>query len=546
VAATVPSAAPDLIALGRVWTGDAARPWAEGVAVRGDTIVAVGDGNDLLALAGRGTEVLRAAFVMPGFQDSHVHFLAGGFQLASVNLRDAASPAAFVERLAAHAGTVERGQWILGGDWDHELWPGAPLPERQWIDPVTPDHPVFVTRLDGHMALANSVALRAAGVDRHTADPPGGVIVRGADGDPTGVLKDAAMDLVRRVVPSPGAIAWDAALQRAMAHATRCGVTAIGHMNATNEEVEVFRRAHRRGDLTLRVAVYVAIAQWAAVAEEVRTRGPGDEWLRVAGVKGFVDGSLGSTTAWFDAPYDDAPHTVGLVVTPLDSLRRWMEEADAAGLQLAIHAIGDRANGWLLDALEQIVTMHGPRDRRPRVEHAQHLRRADIGRLGRLGVIAAMQPYHAIDDGRWVERRIGSERAKTTYAFRSLLDAGATLAFGSDWTVAPLDPLLGVYAAVTRRTIDGATPGGWIPAERITVEEALRAYTAANARALFYDRTGVLAPGRAADLVVLDRDVTAIPPETIPETRVLATVVGGRVVFRADGVGRECRPAGIL
>jgi predicted amidohydrolase YtcJ len=280
------------------------------------------------------------------------------------------------------------------------------------------------------------------------------------------------------------------------------------------------------------VSAYPLISGWRAVAERIESQGAGDEWLRVAGVKAFTDGSLGSTTAWFDEPYDDEPTHSGLVTTPLDSLARWMRDADAAGLQLAIHAIGDRANAWLLDTFAGLAATNGARDRRPRVEHAQHLRRADIGRFAELGVIASMQPYHAADDGRWAEKRIGPERIRTTYAFRSLLDADARVAFGSDWSVAPMDPLLGIHAAVTRRTIDGANPGGWVPQERITVEEALRAYTSEGAHAVFAEgRRGTIRPGYDADLVVLDRDLTRVAPEALDQARVRRTIVGGRTVF---------------
>jgi predicted amidohydrolase YtcJ len=319
-----------------------------------------------------------------------------------------------------------------------------------------------------------------------------------------------------------------------MRHAASLGVTAVASVSSSWADVAALRRARERGTLTLRVASYLPLAEWRAVAESVRVGGPGDEWLRAAGVKGFVDGSLGSTTALFDEPFRDAPGTRGLFTTPEDSLRSWIGRADSAGLQVAVHAIGDRANGLLLDIFDSVATAHGPRDRRFRIEHAQHLRPRDIPRFGRLAVIPSMQPYHAADDGRWAEKRIGPERIKTTYAFRSLLDTGAGLVFGSDWTVAPLDPLKGLEAALTRQTIDGRNPDGWVPEQRITLEEALRAYTVANAYAMHLDRVaGRLAPGLAADLVVLDRDLFAIAPTAIHEARVLLTVVAGRVVYRA-------------
>ncbi|HEY8197144.1 MAG TPA: amidohydrolase [Gemmatimonadales bacterium] len=524
----------DLMIYGKVWTGDSAKPWAQAVAVAGDTILAVGDSTALARLIGSSTRVIRngSAMVVPGFMDGHTHFLTGGFQLASVDLRDAASPAEFIGRLKAHAAKLPRGEWILGGDWDHERWPGTPLPERGWIDSVTPNNPVFVNRLDGHMALANSAALRLARLSRTTRDIPGGVIVRGSGGEPTGLLKDEAQNPVIAVVPTPSPSQSDAALKRAMEWAASKGVTAVADVSVPWYEVAALRRAHAAGILTTRVSVYVPLGDWRKMADTVRAQGVGDDRLRVAGVKGYVDGSLGSTTALFYQPYNDAPETMGLLVTPEDSLRAWIGGADSAGLQVVVHAIGERANGLLLDIYDSVGKAHGPRDRRFRVEHAQHLRRGDIIRLARSGVMASMQPYHAIDDGRWAEKRIGPERIKTTYAFRTLLDNGARLGFGSDWTVAPLDPLLGIYAAVTRRTLDGKHPNGWVPGEKITVEEALRAYTTTNAWGVYAEGSrGKLASGYDADLVLLDQDLTAIPPEALERVAVETTIIGGKVVF---------------
>lgn len=524
----------DLVAYGRVWTGDSANPWARAVAVRGDTIAAVGDSAELAAMVGSRTRVIGngTAMIVPGFMDGHAHFLRGGFQLTSVDLRDATSPREFVARIKAFAATLRPGEWILGGTWDHESWPGTPLPDRSWIDSVTPNNPVFVDRLDGHMALANSAALEQAGITRSTREIPGGAIVRRADGEPTGVLKDEAQGPVLAVIPNPSESQSDAALARAMDWAASKGVTAVADVDVPWYEVAALRRAHAAGKLTTRVSVYVPLRDWRRMVDTVRAHGIGDDRLRVAGVKGYVDGSLGSTTALFYRPYNDSPGTSGLFVTPEDSLRAWIGGADSAGLQVVVHAIGERANGVLLDIFDSVAKAHGPRDRRFRVEHAQHLRRADIARLAGSGVIASMQPFHVIDDGRWAEKRIGPERIKTTYAFRSLLDGGAHLAFGSDWTVAPIDPLLGIYAAVTRRTLDGKHPNGWIPQEKISVEEALRAYTSSNAYGVFADTTrGKLAPGFAADFVVLNQDLTAIPAETIDRVAVLSTIAGGQVVF---------------
>lgn len=535
VAACAQPPAPDSLVLGRVWTGDSARPWVEAVAVQGDSIVALGDSTSLLKQAGDKTAVIRGAFVMPGFQDDHAHFIGWGQTLAAVDLRDASTKEEFAGRIAAFAKTLRPGEWILGGNWDHERLPGGRLPTRDWIDSVTPDNPVFVARYDGHMAFANTAALKAAGIDRSVKEVPGGEIVRDARGEPTGVFRDEAMNLVYAAIPPDSPSQLDSALARAMRDAAEHGVTAVSFVSSTWPDVAAIRRARARGALTLRISTYHVLGDWRSPAESLRVNGPGDDWVRVAGVKGFVDGSLGSTTAWFDAPFSDARGTSGLTVTNLDSLRAWVGGADSAGLQVVVHAIGDRANGWILDLFDSVATAHRARDRRFRIEHAQHLRRADIPRFAALGVIPSMQPYHAIDDGRWAEKRIGPERIKTTYAFRSLLDAGARLAFGSDAPVAFLDPMVGVYAAVTRATLDGKNPGGWVPEEKITVEEALRAYTAANAWGTYMEgKTGVLRPGMKADLAVLDQDLTAIAPEQIKDAKVVATMVGGRVVYRRE------------
>jgi predicted amidohydrolase YtcJ len=550
--ATAASRPADLIIYGRVWTGDSARPWAEAIAVAGDTIIEVGDSSQVARLVGSATKVMNngKAMVAPGFTDGHVHLLSGGFQIARVDLGSASSPAEFVARLKQHAAKLRPGEWITGGGWDHERWAGAPLPERSWIDSVTPNNPVFVNRVDGHASLANTAALRLAHISGTTRDIPGGTIVRDPrTGEPTGLLKDNARDLVNPVIPSATPAQSDSALARAMRWAAAHGVTAVSTMcddpgtlaiPGSWAELAALKRAHRKGTMLTRVSVYVSLEAWRAMADTLKADGPGDALLRAAGVKGFMDGSLGSTTALFFEPYEDAPKSRGLLVTPEDSLRQWIGGADSAGLQVVVHAIGERANSLLLDIYDSVAQAHGPRDRRFRIEHAQHLRRSDIGRLARTGVIASMQPYHAIDDGRWAEKRIGSERVKGMYVFRSLLDAHAHLAFGSDWTVAPLEPILGIYAAVTRRTLDGKNPRGWVPSEKITVEEALRAYTTGNAYGVFAEQTrGKLAPGYVADLVLLDQDLTAIPPEAIERALVRTTIVGGKVVFRRSVTARS-------
>jgi predicted amidohydrolase YtcJ len=524
----------DLAVFGRIWTGDSATPWAGAVAVRGDTIIAVGDSAEIARLVGRGTERLDngSALVVPGFIDDHVHLFSGGFQLTSVDLKDADSPEELVRRVREHVSRLAPGEWMTGGDWDHERWPGTMLPDRSWIDSVTPRNPVFLSRYDGHMWLANSLALAAAGLDRSAREIPGGEIIRRREGELTGVLKDEAGDPVFAAIPAPSPAQLDSALARAMRHAASLGVTGLVSVSTSWPEIAALQRAEAAGTLTFRVSNYVPLSQWRSASDTLRARGSGDDWIRTAGVKGVVDGSLGSTTALFDAPYLDAPRSRGLFTTPEDSLRQWIGAADSVGLHVVVHAIGDRANGVLLDIFDSVATAHGRRDRRFRIEHAQHLRPADIPRFAALGVIPSMQPYHAVDDGRWAAKRIGG-RIRTTYAFRSLLDAGARLVFGSDWTVAPLDPVQGIKAAVTRQTLDGQHPEGWVPEEKISVEEALRAYTVHNAYAVFAEASrGRLMAGLLADLALLDRDLFRVAPPALGEARVRATVVGGKVVFR--------------
>jgi len=525
----------------RLWTGDQAAPWAEALAVSGERLIAVGTNADIRRLASTVTPIdAGGRLVLPGFIDAHVHFLEGGLRLASVQLRDARSRDEFVNRIRAFAATVPAGTWITGGDWDHSLW-GGELPSRDWIDPVTPNHPVWINRLDGHMNLANSAALKAAGVTRATSDVAGGEIVRRADGEPTGLLKDNALALVDKVAPPPSPEMRRRAVTAAMRYVAERGVTTVHDMStsAAWDDMALYADMRKANALQTRIYSVVPLAQWERLRDVVArgeyggADGRGDEWLRVGGLKGFVDGSLGSHTAAFNEPFTDMPNDRGLLVNTPADLYRWISGADKAGLHVMVHAIGDRANRLLLDTFERVATENGARDRRFRIEHAQHLAPSDIPRFVALNVIASMQPYHAIDDGRWAEKYIG-DRIKTTYAFRSLLDARATIAFGSDWFVAPPTPLEGIYAAVTRRTLDGKNTTGWVPQQKITVEEAVRAYTANAAYASFDEsRKGILSKGWLADFVMLDRNIFEIPPEEIGAVRVRMTAVGGRPVFDA-------------
>lgn len=518
----------------RAWTGNPRQPWADAVAVDGERIIAVGTSAEISKLmrsfpAARVVDA-KGGLLAPGFIDSHVHFVDGGFRLASVQLRDAKMPAEFIARIKAFAATVPAGTWITGGDWDHMNW-GGELPRRDWIDSVTPNNPVWVSRLDGHMALANSAALRAAKVTRAVQDVAGGNIVRNAAGDLTGIFKDNAQSYVSVAEPPQTAEMNDRALDAAMKYVAQRGVTSVHNMGGF-ADLATFDRAHAARKLITRIYAVTPIAQWARLRDTVAARGKGDAWVRIGGLKGFVDGSLGSHTAAMLAPFTDTPADSGFLVETEADLHLWASEGDKAGLQMIVHAIGDRAIRTQLDIFERVARENGPRDRRFRVEHAQHIDAADIPRFGRLGVIPSMQPYHAIDDGRWAGNVIGPERSKGTYAFQSLVASGARIAFGSDWFVAPPTPLEGIYAAVTRRTLDDKNPGGWIPEQKIGVEDALRAYTINGAYASFEESSkGSLERGKLADLVLIDRDITRVAPETIRDASVVMTIVGGRIVF---------------
>lgn len=531
-AAAAPEQAELVITNAVVWTGTGKT--AEAVAIRAGRIEHVGTNQEVRRLQSNTTRVIDAAgrLVVPGFIDDHTHFLNSGFSLLSVDLRPARTPAEFTALLRDHARKLPAGRWITEGNWDHESWPGAPLPRREWIDSVTPNNPVAVNRLDGHMLVANSAALRVAGITKDTPTPPGGTIVKDErTGEPTGVLKDEAMSLIYRHVAAPTIAERMEALRTAQDHALARGITLVNDMGGWGD-LDALRRAHKDGTLKIRVYEFVPIDTWSRLRDHVAREGRGDAQLKWGGLKGFVDGSLGSTTAWFYQPYLDEPGTRGLMVTDTARLRSWITDADRAGLHVAVHAIGDRANDWLLGVYEDAVKLNGARDRRFRIEHAQHLTRDAIRRFGTLGVLPSMQPYHAIDDGRWAAKRIGPESIKGTYAFRSLIDSKARLMFGSDWPVAPVDALQGIYGAVTRRTLDDANPNGWVPEQKITVEEALRAYTQNNAYGAFLEgEVGTIERGKRADIVLLNENILRIDPVRIRDVKVDYTLVDGRVVF---------------
>ena len=525
---------PDLVLHnGRIYTVDPARPWAEALAICGERIVAVGTSADVLAATRPGARRidLHGRLVVPGFNDSHVHLIDGANELVEVDLRAANNAAEAATRLQGYVKTQPKGRWIRGGFWDHESWPGQQLPTRADIDRLTPDHPVFVLRLDGHMALANSLALKLAGVTRDTPVPDGGAIVKDAAGEPTGVLKDNAMDLVWRVVP-PATLDETLTKARAgLAHAARLGVTTIQDMTTDATQFAAYQRLRESGELPVRITSHQNRSIEGLIAAGIHT-GFGDDWLRIGGVKLFADGSMGSGTAAFFAPYADDPSTAGLLIQPADVLETQMLAADAAGFQLVVHAIGDKANASVLDILERLQETRVRSDRRARIEHAQVVRDADKARFAAAGVIASIQPSHCIDDMRWAEKRIGLARSAEAYDFKSFVSAGVRIAFGTDWYVEPLDPMLGLYAAITRQFPDGTPDNGWFPEERLTLPQAIEFYTAGSAYAEFADtRKGRLKPGYLADLVVLSKNLFEIQPREILTTKPVLTVVGGRISY---------------
>lgn len=535
----------DMIALhGKVWTGSAVVPEAQAIAISGHRIAAIGTDDEIAKLAGPHTRVLDLGGhrVVPGFNDAHVHFFWGGQGLASVQLTDASSRQQFAERMAIYAKTRPAKEWIVDGNWDEQKWSPVELPTHEWIDAVTPNNPVWVQRTDGHMCLANAAAMKLAGITKATPDVPGGTIVRDKDGNPTGIFKDAAKDLIERVIPPPSDAQVDAALLAAQKYALDVGVTSVQDMGFTGAHaadlqsliVRGYQRLIARGEWKVRVSARFPLDQGQRLRALGIETNFGSDTLVIGSLKAFADGSLGSATAWFMQPFDDQPNNSGEPTEQLSHPEIFfanLQAADRAGNHIAVHAIGDRANKTILDLFERIEQEDGPADRRLRIEHAQHLRPEDIARFAKLHVIASVQPYHAIDDGRWAESRIGHKRAETTYAFKSLLDAGATLAFGTDWFVAPMNPMETIYAATTRRTLDGKHPNGWIPEQKVTMEQSMHAYTFGSAFAESQDDIkGTLEVGKLADFDVLSDDIFHMDPVAIEHVKMLTVVLGGEIV----------------
>jgi predicted amidohydrolase YtcJ len=531
----------------RIWTVNPAQPQADAVAVLNGRIAAVGPDAAVMPWRGPSTRVVDAegGRLLPGFNDAHVHFSDGGAALAAVQLTDATSLKEFVKRIADYASHAPKGEWIRNGEWDETKWSPAKLPTRQDIDAVTPDNPVALDRYDGHMILVNSKVLALAGITSKTPDPPGGVIVRDAAGQPTGALKDAATELVQHIAPPLSLAQRRRAIDRALHEAALRGVTSVQDMTLDYGDLTVYSQLLDEGKLSVRLYGAPPIARIEDQAQLGIGRAFGSAFLRIGALKMFADGSLGSRTAYFVQPYTDEPENRGLLYSdmlPLIKAGQRLMRADATNLQVCTHAIGDAGIATTLDLYQAVEKAQGPRDRRWRIEHAQHMAAKDFERFAQLHVIASVQPYQAIDDGRWAEARIGHDRASRTYAFRTFMDRGVRLAFGTDWPVAPLDPMLTLYAATTRATLDGKNPQGWFPEQKLTIQEAIAAYTIGSAYAEFQEHDkGSIEPGKLADMVLLSQDVLTIAPAAIRGTHVLKTWVGGVEVYDSESAGAPRR-----
>jgi hypothetical protein len=520
---------------GKIYTVNPEQPYAEALVVVKNRIAFVGTNEQAEKFVDEETETINldGKLVLPGFIDAHAHFIKGGFSQQNINLRNVKSPSEFRQLIKNYVST-HQGEWITGGNWDQEQWNIKELPTRQLIDDITKENPVFLERTDLHMGLANSLALKMAGIDRNTPDPPGGLIVKDIHGEPTGILKDNAITLLKSYIPEPGEADIRKAAFTAMDYIKQFGITGI-HDISENNDLPVYNQLDTLGLLTCRIYSIYPINSFNDLVNGDIHYGEGSGKLKRGSLKAFADGSLGSGTAWFFDPYINEGNYCGLPTElvlngQLDSLAI---EADKHKLQICIHAIGDKANKYVLDLYKKIHDNNPPWDRRDRIEHAQHLRKEDFKLFKNFSIIASVQPYHLMQDGVWAEKKIGKQRTKLMYAFKSLLDNGVKLCFGSDWTIAPINPLLGIYAAVTRRTIDGKNPDGWNPEQKISVEDAIKCYTINNAYASYQEKDlGSIEPGKFADFIVLSDDILTIEPEKIKEAKVIITVFNGEIIYR--------------
>jgi predicted amidohydrolase YtcJ len=521
---------------GKIFTVEKDMPWAEAVAVRDGKIIAVGTDAEVKKLIGNGTQTidLQGKLVLPGFNDAHLHFASGGLYLLGIDLRPARDEKEFVSILKEYIKKLPKGEWVTGGNWDHENWPSKKHPGKELIDAATPDYPILLQRLDGHMALANSLALKLAGISRDTPNPQGGEIVKDKKtGEPSGILRDEAIGLVAAVIPPLSRARREQAIRAAIRHAQELGVTSVQD-NSSREDLEIYQELLSKGELGLRVNAWrdsSCIADFSRIGIGADFGGPS---LRLGVIKIFVDGSMGAGTALFFEPYADDPQTCGLPIYKESELNALVLAIDKAGLQIAAHAIGDKANAWILNALELARQENGARDSRHRVEHSQVVRPEDVVRFREMAVIASIQPSHCIDDMRWAEKRIGS-RVNDAYRFASFLKSGVRLAFGTDWDVEPLDPRLGIYAAVSRELPAGGPVGGWFPDEKLSMADAIEAYTLGSAYAEFQEKEkGSIAPGKWADLAVMEENLFQIPKKAILKAAVTMTILAGKIIYKKN------------
>ena len=530
---------------GKIFTVNEKQPYAESVIIAGNKIIFAGSNEEAKDKIDPSTTVidLMGRLMLPGFNDAHVHFISGGFYEMGIDLRETKSINEFRDIIKKYA-AAHKGKWIEGGRWDHEKWQEKRLPSKEDIDDITPGTPVLLKRLDGHMALTNSYGLKLAGITKDTQSPEGGLIEKNPKtGEPTGILKDNAIELVNDVIPNPSEADYYQACLTALDEAKKLGVTSVQDItfNYTSDETKpiedliTYQQVKKDGKLTCRIYTRIPIDNYQNLISDGIQYNFGDNYLKIGSLKAFSDGSLGSSTAWFWEPYENEPSNYGLPndIVKDGRLEKWALTADKHKLQVCVHAIGDHANSYLLDLVEKIERTNPSWDRRFRIEHAQHVRPSDISRFAKLNVIASVQPTQCIEDGSWAIERIGSERIKYTHQYKSFLDNGVHLAFGTDWPVVSLNPLLGIYAAVTRRTVDGKNPNGWIPEQKISVEDAIKCYTLNSAYAEYSENLkGSIEPGKLADLVVLSDDILTIDPAKIKDVKVDMTIFDGKIIFK--------------
>jgi len=526
---------------GKIYTNDPDHPWAEAMAVRDEKIYCIGTLTQILLECGAvgSNEVvqLKGSFVMPGFNDAHVHLGGAGRDKLSVVLNGASSIVEIQKLIATAAGRHKTGEWILGSGWDQTRWADQKLPTRLDLDQAAPVNPVYIEHISGHIAVANSLALRHAEITTDTPNPPGGEIQRFEDGEATGVLKERAMEMVTQRIPDPPDAERRKGIELVLEELARNGVTSVQDFSAW-EDFQVYTDLKHEKKLTVRITEWLPFTASTDQLQNMRARGgTTDPWLHTGALKGFLDGALGTHTAALLAPYSDDPSTSGILTIEPEKLKAMAIERDRLGFQLAFHAIGDKANHLALNTFESLLRVNPQRDRRERIEHAQVIAPEDIPRFGELHVVASMQPSHETNDMRWAEQRLGPERSKGAYAWNSLLKAGAKLAFGTDYDVEPINPFRGLYACATREAIDGGPPGGWIPEEKLPLQDCIRAYTTGSAYAEFMDgKKGELKVGEFADFLILSQDVTAVPAKEILKTEVLRTIVGGKTVYQKNGI----------